>query len=83
MPPKKIGEVRLRDQPGWISFGIDGTVAYASTGDVIDVRTRKILTGLTDETGAAVQSEKLLEIDFAADKPVRAGCQFGLGGVVD
>jgi len=48
---------------------------------VVDVKTRKILTGLTDETGAAVQSEKLLEIDFAGDKPVRAGCQFALGAV--
>jgi len=34
---------------------------------------------LRDETGAAVQSEKLLEIDFADGKPVRAGNQFGIG----
>jgi hypothetical protein len=39
----------------------------------------KIITGLTDETGAQVQSEKLLEIDFAGDKPTRAGDQFGVG----
>ena len=31
-----------------------------------------------DEKGAAVQSEKLLEIDFDGKKPVRAGNQFGL-----
>ena len=37
------------------------------------------LIQLTDETGAAVQSEKLLEIDFRGDTPVRAGDQFGLG----
>ena len=79
MPPRKLLEIRLRDQPGWINFSIDGKFAYPSTGDVIDVRTRKILTGLTDENGAAVQSEKLLEIDFAGNKPVRAGTQFGLG----
>ena len=36
---------------------------------------------LVDETGAAVQSEKLLEIDFAGKKIGRAGNQFGLGGV--
>jgi hypothetical protein len=34
---------------------------------------------LTDETGAAVQSEKLLELDFVGDRVVRAGNQFGLG----
>ena len=28
-----------------------------------------------------MQSEKLLEIDFAGGKPVRAGDQFGIGRV--
>ena len=26
----------LRDEPGWITFSIDGQYAYPSTGDVID-----------------------------------------------
>ena len=81
MPPKQIASVVLRDQPGWITFSIDGRYAYPSTGDVIETKTRKILTGLTDEKGAAVQSEKMLEIDFAGEIPVRAGNQFGLGSV--
>jgi hypothetical protein len=46
------------------------------------VKTRKIITGLTDEKGTAVQSEKLLEIDFTGEAPVRAGNQFGMGGVL-
>lgn len=36
---------------------------------------------LKDETAAAVQSGKLLKIDFKAGAPVRAGDQFALGGV--
>ena len=79
MPPRLSSTIELRDQPGWVTFGIDGRYAYPSTGDVIDVKTRKILTDLKDEEGRAVQSEKLLEIDFAGDQPVRAGDQFGLG----
>ncbi len=79
-PPKKVASISLRDQPGWISFSIDGRYAYPSTGDVLDVRTRKILAGLTDEKGAAVQSEKLLEVDLADGLPVRVGNQFGIGG---
>jgi DNA-binding beta-propeller fold protein YncE len=79
-PPHQIISMELRDQPGWISFSIDGHYAYPSTGDVIDVPKHRILTGLTDEKGAAVQSEKLLEIDFSGDKPIRAGNQFGIGG---
>jgi hypothetical protein len=80
-PPKQTVSLELRDEPGWITFSIDGRYAYPSTGDVIEVKTRKIISELTDETGAAVQSEKLLEIDFAGGVPVRAGNQFGLGGV--
>jgi DNA-binding beta-propeller fold protein YncE len=79
MPPPQLASIELRDEPGWITFSLDGRYAYPSTGDVVDVATRKILTGLTDEKGAAVQSEKMLEIDFAAGKPVRTGDQFGLG----
>jgi len=79
MPPKTIASIPLRDQPGWITFSIDGLYAYPSTGDVIDVKTRKILTGLTDEKGQAVQSEKMLEIDFTAGIPKKVGNQFGLG----
>jgi DNA-binding beta-propeller fold protein YncE len=78
-PPRQIASIALRDQPGWITFSIDGHYGYPSTGDVIDVSTHRILTGLTDEKGAAVQSEKLLEIDFSGDRPIRAGNQFGIG----
>ncbi len=60
-------------------FSLDGRLAYPSTGDVIDVRTRQVVAQLTDETGAAVQSEKLLEIDFRGNQPSRAGDQFGIG----
>jgi DNA-binding beta-propeller fold protein YncE len=79
-PPKQTVSIAVRDEPGWVTFSIDGRYAYPSTGDVIEVKTRKIVAELTDETGAAVQSEKLLEIDFDGDVPVRAGNQFGLGG---
>jgi hypothetical protein len=78
MPPRQIADIVLRDQPGWITFSIDGRYAYPSTGDVIETRTRKIVAVLKDESGHAVQSEKLLEIDFQGERPVRAGDQFGL-----
>ena len=81
-PPKQVANILLRDEPGWVTFSIDGRYAYPSTGDVIDVKTRKIIVGLTDEKGQAVQSEKMLEIDFKGEIPVRNGNQFGLGGVV-
>ena len=80
MPPRQIATVKVRDQPGWISFGIDGKHAYPSTGEIVDTASRRILTTLTDEAGRAVQSEKLLEVVFAGGQPARAGDQFGVGG---
>jgi hypothetical protein len=80
-PPKQTVSLAVRDEPGWVTFSIDGRYAYPSTGEVIEVKSRKILAELTDEKGAAVQSEKMLEIDFNGEVPVRAGNQFGLGGV--
>jgi DNA-binding beta-propeller fold protein YncE len=79
MTPRQIGEVLLRDEPGWITFSIDGSYAYPSTGDVIDARTRKIVAALKDEAGRDVQSEKMLEVDFRGTEPVRSGDQFGFG----
>ena len=82
MPPKQVASIQLRDQPGWITFSLDGRYAYPSTGDVIEVASRKIVAGLTDEKGTAVQSEKMVEIHFKDGQPVRTGDQFGLGRVM-
>lgn len=81
MPPKQLGSIEVRDDPGWITFSIDGKCAYPSSGEVIDVATHRVLTTLEDEQGHHVASEKLLEIDFANGQPVRNGDQFGLGRV--
>jgi len=79
LPPKQIASIALRDQPGWVTSGLEGRFAYPSTGDVIEVATRKIVAGLKDEHDTDVQSEKMLEIDFKDGEPIRAGDQFGLG----
>jgi DNA-binding beta-propeller fold protein YncE len=81
MPPKWLGSISLRDDPGWVTFSIDGRFAYPSSGEVIDVASHKIVTTLEDEKGRHVASEKLLEIDFADGEPIRNGDQFGIGRV--
>jgi DNA-binding beta-propeller fold protein YncE len=81
MPPKQIISIELKDEPGWITFSLDGRWAYPSTGDVVDVKTRKIVTSLKDEKGGDVQSEKMVEIHFDGPKAVRVGDQFGVGRV--
>jgi YVTN family beta-propeller protein len=78
-PPKQIADLKLREQPGWVTFSLDGRYAYPSTGEVIDTKTKKIVTALKDEKGREVHSEKMVEIVFQGDAPVRVGDQFGLG----
>jgi hypothetical protein len=79
MPPRQMTTLKVRDQPGWVTFSIDGRHAYPSTGEVFETRTKKMVAALHDETGRQVGSEKLLELVFEGPKPVRAGDQFGLG----
>lgn len=79
MPPKPLTNVLLRDEPGWVTFTRDGRYAYPSTGEVVDVDTRKIIAQLTDETGTPVQSEKVVEVDFRGKTVTRVGDQFGFG----
>jgi DNA-binding beta-propeller fold protein YncE len=79
MPPRQTTSIKLREQPGWVTFSLDGRYAYPSTGDIVDTRTKKILLGLQDEKGREVHSEKLIEIVFRGDTVVRTGDQFGLG----
>jgi sugar lactone lactonase YvrE len=79
MPPRQVASVALREQPGWVTFSLDGRFAYPSTGDVVDVKSRKVVAGLRDEGGREVHSEKVVEVVFRDGKPVRAGDQFGLG----
>lgn len=81
MPPKQITSIPVRDQPGWITFSLDGRHAYPSTGEIIDIKTRKTVATLQDEQGNPVQSEKMVEIHFDGKKPVAAGDQFGIGRV--
>ncbi len=79
MPPKQVTSIALREQPGWVTFSLDGRHAYPSTGEVVDVKTKKIITALTDEKGREVHSEKMVEIVFKDGAPVRTGDQFGVG----
>jgi DNA-binding beta-propeller fold protein YncE len=79
IPPRQVASIPVRDQPGWITFSLDGRHAYPSTGEVIDTRTREIVTTLRDESGRPVQSEKLVEVVLSGGRPVAVGDQFGLG----
>ena len=60
-------------QHGW-------EVCVSLSGEVIDVKTRRILLTLKDEFNNSVASEKMVEVQFKGGKAVRAGNQFRIGG---
>jgi DNA-binding beta-propeller fold protein YncE len=62
-PPQDKSSIDLTRQPRSITFSHDGRFAYASTGDVIDVATRRIVAVLKDEEGRVVQSERMIEVN--------------------
>ena len=80
-PFQQLTTIPLQDMPGWVTFSMDGKYAYPSSGEVIDVKTRKILLTLQDEFYNNVASEKMVEIHFSDNKAVKAGDQFGIGRV--
>ena len=80
-PYQQLTTIPLQDMPGWVTFSLDGKYAYPSSGEVIDVKTRKILLTLQDEFYNNVASEKMVEIHIGGGKAVKAGDQFGLGRV--
>ena len=80
-PYQQLTTIAVQDMPGWINFSMDGKYVYPSSGEVIDRKTRKIITVLQDEFHNNVASEKMLEIDFEGNKGVKAGDQFGIGGL--
>jgi len=63
----------------WITMGIDGQYAYLSSGDVVEVKTKKLIAQMKDEYGKPMHSEKYLEMAFSNGKLIRTVSQFGQG----
>ena len=65
---------------GWITMGLDGKLAYMASGDVVDVKTHKIVGLLRDEYGRHMDSEKVLDLAFNLQgKMVRKVNEFAIG----
>src|SRR6185436_5661286 len=79
MPPKQMESIKTSAGPYWITVGLDGKLAYVSSGDIIDMKTRKIVGQLKDEYGRTMYSEKLLDMVFTNGKLTRMANQFGNG----
>ena len=56
--------IKLEHPSNWVTMGLDGKIALSSSGDVIDVKSHKIVAQLKDEHGNLIHSEKFLELAF-------------------
>jgi DNA-binding beta-propeller fold protein YncE len=74
--PKEIDTIDTSAGAFWLTMGLDGTLMYASSGDVIDVKTHKIVGSLKDEYGHPMYSEKLLDMTFDNGHAQRVSNQF-------
>lgn len=63
----------------WITMGLDGQYAFLSSGDVVDVKAKRIVAQMKDEYGKPMHSEKYLEMAFSSGKLIRTVSQFGQG----
>ena len=80
MPPKQIATIGVRDQPGWITFSLDGGMATSPPQRSSDTATKKIVATLSGRgPEAPSRAKKMVEVVFANGKPVNTGDQFGIG----
>jgi DNA-binding beta-propeller fold protein YncE len=77
--PLKKTTIKVGECPGWITFSLDGKTAWPSSGEVIDIATKRTLTTLKDEQGQPVMSEKMVEVVFDGDDVIATGDQFARG----
>ncbi len=73
--PKEIDSIDTPAGTYWLTFGLDGKLAYSSSGDVIDVKTHKIVGQMKDEYGRTMYSEKLFwTLPFDNEDHAHSGC---------
>jgi DNA-binding beta-propeller fold protein YncE len=75
--PKEIDTIDTPDGVFWMTFGIDGKLAYVSSGDIIDIATHKIVGATKSEFGTRMFSEKELDMQFLDGHLQRVSNQFG------
>lgn len=78
-PYQQLTTIPVQDMPGWITISLDGKYVYPSSGEVIEARTRTVLTTLKDEFNNSVSSEKMVEIHLQNNRAIKAGDQFAMG----
>ncbi|HEX3756147.1 MAG TPA: hypothetical protein VHV26_13835 [Rhizomicrobium sp.] len=75
--PKEIASIDTPNGVFWMTESIDGKTMYASSGDIIDIASRKIIGQTKSEFGTVMMSEKELDMEFLDGHLQRVSNQFG------
>ncbi len=77
----KVGKsYGAKNTPAMFVIDANGKLAYMASGDVVDVKTHKIVGLLRDEYGRLMDSEKVLDLAFNLEgKMVRKVNEFAIG----
>jgi len=59
--------IKTPHSANWITMGLDGKLAYLSSGDIVQVNQHKIMGQMKDEYGNIIYSEKVLDMMFDND----------------
>jgi DNA-binding beta-propeller fold protein YncE len=75
--PREIATIDTPDGVFWMTIGVDGKTVYASSGDIIDIATRKVIGETKGQHGTRMFSEKELDMLFVDGHLQRVSNQFG------
>jgi WD40 repeat protein len=64
---------------GWVSMTNDGKTAFLGSGDIVDVKTHKIIGQMKDEHGDVLATEKSLLLALQGGKLIETNNQFAVG----
>ena len=70
MPPKQVASISVRDQPGWITFSLDGRHAFPRPARSSTRRPGRSSRRSRTKPAEPVQSEKVVEVVFVGGKAV-------------
>jgi sugar lactone lactonase YvrE len=79
LAPRQVGHIKTNGGAYWMTPSVDSKLIYASSGDVIDIASHKVVGQMKDEYGRVMHSEKLLDMVFTEGKLTQVSNQFANG----
>jgi len=64
---------------GWVSMTNDGKTAFLGSGDIVDVKSHKVIGQMKDENGQVLATEKSLYMALQGGRLIETNNQFAVG----